>query len=45
MFEGITLLIRLKKETKQIIGMLNLNEIHKKILTLMGKNYEKMYLC
>jgi transposase len=44
-FHGITLLISLEDNFEMIIGMLNIEEIHRKILALMGENYEKMYLC
>jgi len=45
MFNGITLLIGLKDNVEKIIGMLNIEGIHRKILALMGEDYEKMYLC
>ncbi len=45
MFHGITLLISLEDNVEKIIGMLNIEKIHRKILALMGENYEKMYLC
>lgn len=45
MFEGISLLIKLRNGVERIAGMLNLREIHRKILALLGKSYEKMYLC
>ena len=45
MFEGISLLIRLRNGVERIAGILNLREIHRKILALLGKSYEKMYLC
>ncbi|MCX9084841.1 MAG: IS1634 family transposase [Candidatus Methanoperedens sp.] len=45
MFDGISLLILLENEVEKIVGVLNLTEIQKKILSLMGGDYEKMYLC
>ncbi len=45
MFEGISLLITLRNGVGRIVGMMNLREIHRKILALVGKSYEKMYLC
>ncbi len=45
MFEGITLLIKMKNGVERIVGILNIKEIHRKILALMGREYEKMYLC
>jgi len=45
MFDGISLLIVLENEVEKIVGVLNLTEIQKKILSLMGEDYEKMYLC
>jgi transposase len=45
MFDGISLLIVLENEVEKIVGVLNLTEIQKKILSLMGGDYEKMYLC
>jgi transposase len=45
MFDGISLLIVLENEIEKIVGVLNLTEIQKKILSLMGEDYEKMYLC
>jgi transposase len=45
MFDGITVLIVLENEVEKIVGILNLTEIQKKILALMGDDYKKMYLC
>lgn len=45
MFDGISLLINLENDVEKIVGMLNLNEIQRKILALLGGDYEKMYLC
>ncbi len=45
LFDGIHLLIELKNGIERIVGILNLKEIHRKILALLGANYEKMYLC
>ena len=45
MFDGITVLIVLENEVEKIVGILNLTEIQKKILALMGEDYKKMYLC
>lgn len=45
MFDGITVLIDLENEVEKIVGILNLTEIQKKILALMGEDYKKMYLC
>ncbi len=45
MFDGISLLIVIENEVEKIVGVLNLTEIQKKILSLMGGDYEKMYLC
>lgn len=45
MFDGITVLIVLENEVEKIVGILNLTEIQKKILALMGEGYKKMYLC
>ncbi len=45
MFDGISLLIVLENELEKIVGVSNLTEIQKKILSLMGDDYEKMYLC
>lgn len=45
MFNGITVLIVLENEVEKIVGVLNLTEIQKKILALMGEDYKKMYLC
>ncbi len=45
MFDGISLLIVLENGVEKIVGVLNLTEIQKKILSLMGEDYEKMYLC
>src|SRR3972149_3008401 len=44
-FEGISLLIESRNGVENIVGMMNLREIHRKILALMGSSYEKMYLC
>ncbi|MFU8766347.1 MAG: hypothetical protein ACNA7I_01540 [Candidatus Methanoperedens sp.] len=44
MFDGITVLIVLENEVEKIVSILNLTEIQKKILALMGEDY-KMYLC
>jgi transposase len=44
-FEGISLLIESKDGNGKIVGMMNLREIHRKILALLGASYEKMYLC
>ncbi len=44
-FEGITLLIDSRNGVENIVGMMNLKEIHRKILALLGSNYEKIYLC
>ena len=44
-FEGISLLIESRDGNVKIIGVMNLREIHRKILALLGSNYEKMYLC
>ena len=45
MFDGISLLIVLENEVEKIVGVLNLTEIQKKILSLLGEDYKKMYLC
>jgi len=45
MFDGISLLIILENEVEKIVGVLNLTEIQKKILSLLGEDYKKMYLC
>ncbi len=45
MFDGITVLIVLENQVEKIVGILNLTEIQKKILALMGEDYKKMYLC
>ncbi len=45
MFEEVTVLLRLRNGVERIAGMLNLRDIHRKILALSGKSYEKMYLC
>ncbi len=44
-FEGISLLIESRDGDEKIVGMINLREIHRKILALLGASYEKMYLC
>ncbi len=44
-FEGISLLIESKDGNEKIVGMINLKEIHRKILALLGSAYEKIYLC
>lgn len=44
MFDGITVLIVLENEVEKIVSILNLTEIQKKILALMGED-KKMYLC
>lgn len=44
-FEGISLLIESRDGDEKIVGMMNLREIHRKILALLGASYEKMYLC
>jgi hypothetical protein len=44
-FEGISLLIESRDGDEKIVGMMNLREIHRKILALLGSSYEKMYLC
>jgi hypothetical protein len=43
--DGISLLIVLENEVEKIVGVLNLTEIQKKILALIGEDYKKMYLC
>ncbi len=40
-FEGITVLYQNEKR----VVVMNLSALHSKILALLGKNYEKMYLC
>lgn len=44
-FEGISLLIESRDGNEKIVGMMNLKEIHRKILALLGSGYEKIYLC
>jgi hypothetical protein len=44
-FEEISLLIESRDGDEKIVGMINLREIHRKILALLGTSYEKMYLC
>ncbi len=44
-FEGISLLIESRNGVENIVGMMNIREIHRKILALLGSNYEKMYMC
>ncbi len=45
LFEGISLLFESRNGVEILVGTMNLREIHRKILALMGSNYEKMYLC
>jgi transposase len=45
-FEGIHLLLEMRDDGEErIIGVLNLGEVHRKILALLGNTYEKIYLC
>jgi len=46
LFEGIHLLLEVGGEGEErIIAVLNLREVHRKILALLGTVYEKIYLC
>ncbi len=44
-FDGIHLLVELRDGIENIVGILNIKEIHRKILALLGTDYEKIYLC
>ena len=44
-FEGIHLLVESGGGASDIVGILNIREVHKKILSLLGESYGKMYLC
>jgi len=44
-FEGIHVLEERKERGEAVIKMLNLRKVHKKILSLLGPTYEKIYLC
>ncbi len=43
-FEGNSQLIESRNGVEIIVGIMNLREIHRKILALMGSSYEKIYL-
>ena len=43
-FEGIHLLEGREKGNETVIKILNLGEVHKKILSILGPTYEKIYL-
>lgn len=46
LFEGIHLLLEIGDDgVERIIAVLNLREVHRKILALLGTIYEKIYLC
>ena len=43
--EGIHLLVESGGGASDIVGILNIRDVHMKILSLLGKSYGKMYLC
>lgn len=44
-FEGIHLLVESGGGASDIVGILNIRDVHRKILSLLGESYGKMYLC